>query len=270
MSGRYVGAVVKRREDPRLLTGLGQFVDDIPVAGALHAAVVRSTHAHARLVRVDLERARRHPGVVAALAFADLAAVLAPLPSAGLPPAALSARVQFHMRTATQYPLAAGRVRYAGEPVALVVAETPAAAQDALALTVSSYDPLPAVADVERALEADAPLIHPEWDDNVAVSFAVRVGDPERILAEAPVRVRATLRVPRSAGMPLEPRGVLAVPDRRNGGLTVWASTQVPHLLQRALAELLGLPAHKVRVLAPDVGGGFGTKCSVYQIGRAH
>jgi carbon-monoxide dehydrogenase large subunit len=118
--------------------------------------------------------------------------------------------------------------------------------------------------DVERGLGKDAPLIHPDWDDNVAVSFAVRVGDPDRAFADAAVRVRLTLRVPRSAGMPLEPRGVLAVPDRRDGGLTVWASTQMPHLLQRTLTDVLRLPAHKVRVVAPDVGGGFGTKCSVY------
>jgi aerobic carbon-monoxide dehydrogenase large subunit len=264
MSGRYVGAVVRRREDPRLLTGRGQYVDDIPVAGVLHAALVRSTHAHARLVRVELGRARRHPGVVAAFAFADLAAELAPLPSAGTPPAALAARVRFQLRTAPQYPLAATRVRYAGEPVAVLVGEDPAAAQDALPLVEVAYEPLPAVMNVERGLEEDAPLIHPDWDDNVAVKFTVRAGEPEQAFADAPVRVRLTLRVPRSAGMPLEPRGVLAVPERRDGGVTVWASTQVPHLLQRALADVLGLPAHRVRVVAPDVGGGFGTKCSVY------
>jgi carbon-monoxide dehydrogenase large subunit len=264
MSGRYVGAVVRRREDARLLTGRGQYVDDIPDAGVLHAVVVRSTHAHARLRRVDLERARRHPGVVAAFASSDLTDMLAPLPSAGLPPAALAAGVRFHLRTAPQYPLASARVRYAGEPVGFIAAADAAAAQDALALVDVAYEPLPLVMDVERGLETAAPLIHPDWDDNVAVRFTVRVGDPDQAFAGAPVRVPLTLRVPRSAGMPLEPRGVLAVPDRRDGGLTVWASTQVPHLLQRALADMLRLPAHKVRVVAPDVGGGFGTKCSIY------
>ena len=264
MSGRYVGAIVRRREDPRLLTGGGQYVDDIPAAGCLYAAVVRATHAHARLARVDLERARRHPSVVACFAFADLSDALVPLPAAGLAPPALEAHVRFHVRSAAQFPLAATHVRYAGEPVAVLVAEGRAAAEDAAALIDVRYDPLPPVMDVARGLEAGAPRIHPDWDDNVAVSFALRVGDPEAAFAGAAVRVRATFHVPRSAGMPLEPRGVLAVPDRRDGGLTVWASTQVPHLLQRALTGALRLPAHRIRVVAPDVGGGFGTKCSVY------
>ena len=264
MSGRYVGAIVRRREDPRLLTGRGQYVDDIAAPGCLHAIVLRSPHAHARLAGVRCERARRHPGVVACFVFADFAGALRPLPSAGLPPPALEARVRFRMRAASQLPLAATHVRYVGEPVAVLVAETRAAAEDALALVEAAYEPLPALADVTAALAAGAPLIHPDWGDNVAVQFTMRVGDPDRIFADAPVRVRAAFHVPRSAGMPLEPRGVLAVPDRRDGGITVWASTQVPHLLQRPLAESLGLPAHKVRVVAPDVGGGFGTKCSVY------
>ena len=264
MSGRYVGAAVRRREDPRLLTGRAQYVDDIPVARCAHAVIVRSTHAHARLVRVHLERARRDPSVVACFAFADLADVLGPLPSAGLPPPALEARVRFQTRTAPQLPLAADRVRYAGEPVAVVVAESRAAAEDARELVDVEYDPLPVVVDAERALEAGTPLIHPAWGDNVAVAFSVRVGDPDRAFAEAPVRVGATFRVPRSAGIPLEPRGILAVPGPEDGGVAIWASTQVPHLLQRALAERLRVAAHRVRVVAPDVGGGFGTKCSVY------
>ena len=264
MSTRYVGAAVRRREDPRLVTGGGQYVDDIAAAGCLYAGVARSTHAHARLVRVDLDRARRHPPVVACFAFADLANDLVPLPSAGLAPPALDARVHFQIRNTRQFALAADRVRYAGEPIAVVVADGRAAAEDGLALVEAAYEPLPPVTDVVAGLTAAAPVIHPDWGDNVAVAFALRVGEPDRAFADAPVRVRATLRVPRSAGMPIEPRGVLAVPDRRDGGLTVWSSTQVPHLLQRALSEALRLPAHKIRVVAPDVGGGFGTKCSVY------
>ncbi len=261
---RYVGATVRRREDPRLLAGRGQYVDDIPIEGCLYAAIVRSPHAHARLVSIDLERARCHPSVAGCFAFADLSEVLVPLPSAGLPPPALEARVRFHMRTAAQFPLAATHVRYVGEPVAVLLADNRAAAEDALALIDVVYDPLPAVTSVQRGLEAGAPLVHPGWGDNLAVSFAMRVGDPDGAFAGAPVRLRSTFGVPRSAGMPLEPRGVLAVPDRGDAGMTVWASTQVPHLLQRALTDALRLPAHKVRVVAPDVGGGFGTKCSVY------
>ena len=264
MSTRYVGAAVRRREDPRLVTGGGQYVDDMTPAGCLYAAVARSPHAHARLVRIDLERARRHPSVVAALASADLANDLAPLPSAGVAPPALDARIHFQIRNAPQFALASDRVRYAGEPIAVVVAVGRAEAEDALALVGGAYEPLPPVTDVVAGLAAGAPVIHPDWGDNVAVSFTMRVGDPDHAFADAPVRVRATLRVPRSAGMPIEPRGVLAVPDRRDGGITVWSSTQVPHILQRALAGALRLPAHTLRVIAPDVGGGFGTKCSVY------
>ncbi|HKX17953.1 MAG TPA: xanthine dehydrogenase family protein molybdopterin-binding subunit [bacterium] len=264
MSTRYVGAAVRRREDPRLVSGGGQYVDDMTPAGCLYATVARSTHAHARLIRVDLDRARRHPSVAAALAFADLAKELAPLPSAGVAPPALDARIHFQVRNAPQFPLASDRVRYAGEPIAVVVAGGRAEAEDALALVDTVYEPLPPVTDVVAGLAAGAPVIHPDWGDNVAVRFTMRVGDPDRAFADAPVRVRAALRVPRSAGMPIEPRGVLAVPDLRDGGITVWSSTQVPHILQRALAAALRRPAHKTRVIAPDVGGGFGTKCSVY------
>ena len=264
MGGRYVGAEVKRVEDPRLLTGRGRYVDDLHPAGCLHLAVVRSQHAHARVPAVDLSGARALPGVVAALAHADLADRLRPLPLAGTPPASLQARVGFQVRLADQYPLARDRVRYAGEPVALVVADSRYLAEDALERVRVGYEPLPAVADAEAGLRPGAPRLHEGWEDNVAVAFRHAIGDPAGAFASAPVVIRERLRVQRYGGMPLEPRAVLAEPDPRTGGLTVWASTQVPHLLHRALLDPLGLPAHLVRVVAPDVGGGFGTKCSVY------
>ncbi len=263
MSTRYVGAAVPRREDRRLLAG-GRFVDDLRVDGCLHAVLFRSTQAHARLRAVDLTRARAHPAVVACYAAADLAGSLRPLPAVGMPPAPLAARVDFHLRTAHQPSLASGKVRYVGEPVAAVVATRRDAAEDALASIHADYDPLPPVVDVEQGLRAGAPRIHDEWADNVAVAFAVTVGDPAQAFRDAPVRLRERFKVPRSTGLPMEPRGILADPDPLGGGVTVWASTQVPHLLQRALTEALGLPARRVRVAAPDVGGGFGTKCSVY------
>jgi carbon-monoxide dehydrogenase large subunit len=264
VGGKLVGAEVRRVEDPRLLTGQGRYVDDLHPAGCLHAAVLRSPHAHARLRAVDGAAARGAPGVVAVVAFADLADRLRPLPVAGTPPPALQARVGFQVRTADQYPLARDRVRYVGEPVAVVVAESRYAAEDALDLLRVEYDPLPAVVDAEAGLAAGAPLVHEAWGDNVAVAFRHAIGDVDAAFAAAPVVVRERLRVQRYGGMPLETRGVLAEPDPRAGVLTVWASTQVPHLLQRALLDALGLPAHRVRVVAPDVGGGFGTKCSVY------
>lgn len=262
MQEQYVGAAILRREDRRLLTGGGQFVDDLRVAGCLHAVMVRSPHAHARMIAMRMDRARRHPAVVACFAFPDLADVLRPLPAAGTPPAPLHARVDFRVKTAPQFPLARGKVRYLGEPVAVLVAEDRYVAEDALGLLEVDYEPLAAVTHVEQAIRPGAPLVHEEWGDNICLAFTTGVGDPERVFAEAPVRLRERFTVPRSAGIPLEPRGVLAVPDPR--GITVWASTQVPHWLQRVLAETLGLPMHQIRCVTPDVGGGFGTKCSIY------
>jgi carbon-monoxide dehydrogenase large subunit len=264
VGGKHVGAVVRRREDPRLLTGAGLYVDDFKVVGCLHAAVLRSPHSHALIAAIRPAAAPHHPGVVGTFSFDDLADSMKPLPAAGTAPAPLEARVGFHLKSAPQLPLARGKVRYVGEPVAVVLAEDRYAAEDAAGLIEVAYEALPAVADVESGLRADAPLVHPEWGDNIAVAFRHAIGDVERAFAGAPVVVRERLRVHRYAGMPMEPRGVLAVPDPRGGGMTVWASTQVPHLLQRALMEALGLPAHRVRVIAPEVGGGFGTKCSIY------
>jgi carbon-monoxide dehydrogenase large subunit len=264
MGGRYVGAVVRRREDARLLTGRGAYVDDLRVPGVLHAAILRSPHAHARILGIRAGRARAHPSVVACLGHEDLAPALRPLPVAGVPPPALQARVGFRIKTAAQPPLARDKVRYVGEPVLVLVATDRYAAEDALELVEVDYDPLPAITDAEEGLAPGAPVLHEAWGDNVSVAFEARVGDPERALAGAGARVRARLRVPRYAGMPLEPRGVLAEPAARGEGLTVWASTQVPHWLQRTLAEALGLPARTLRIVAPEVGGGFGTKCSIY------
>jgi carbon-monoxide dehydrogenase large subunit len=201
--------------------------------------------------------------VAGAWAFEDFPGALKPLPISGLAPAPLQARVGFQVKTAAQYPLASGAARYAGEPVAVLLARDPYAAQDALDLARVSYDARPAVLDVEAGLRPDAPLVHDAWGDNVAVAFRHAVGDVDGAFRGAGVVVRERLRMHRSAGMPLEPRAVLAVPEPR-GGITVWASTQMPHLLQRTLVETLGWPAHQVRVVAPDVGGGFGTKCSIY------
>jgi carbon-monoxide dehydrogenase large subunit len=264
VSGRYVGALVRRREDPRLLAGQGRFVDDLRVAGCLHAAILRSPHAHARIGAIRTDAARGAPGVVACWTSADLEAASRPLPVAGVPPPPLQARVGFRLRTAPQLPLARGVVRYVGEPVAVVVATDRYAAEDALERIEVAYEPLPPVVDVEQGIAPGAPLVHPDWGDNVSVAFSVRVGDPDGALPRAPVRVRARIRVPRYAGIPLEPRGVLAEPWPRADGLTVWGSTQVPHWLQRTLGDALGLPVHRLRVVAPDVGGGFGTKCSIY------
>ena len=264
MGAKHVGAEVRRREDPRLLTGRARFVDDLRAPGCLHAAFLRSPHAHARIHGIRMDRARAHPAVVACFTHADLQPWLRPLPLAGAPPPPLQARVAFRLQTTVQHALVEEKARYVGEPVAVVVATDPYAAEDALDLIDVDYEPLPSIVDVEAGLARGAALLHEEWGDNVGVAFKVQIGDPDRAAAEAPVRVSARIRVPRSAGMPIEPRGLLAEPAARGDGLTVWASTQVPHWLQRTLSEMLDLPAHRMRVVAPDVGGGFGTKASIY------
>jgi carbon-monoxide dehydrogenase large subunit len=261
---RYVGAKVRRREDPRLMAGRSHYVDDLRPPGCLHATILRSPHAHARIRGLRLDGARAHPGVVGCFTYADLEDLLRPLPLAGSPPPPLQARVGFRMKTAVQLALATDRVRHVGEPIAVIVAIDPYIAQDALDLVDVDYEPLPAITDAEAGVRPGAALLHEEWGDNVGVAFDVRIGDAERALGGAPVRVRAHFRVPRYTGMPMETRGLLAEPTPRGDGLTVWASTQVPHWLQRTLSEAMGLPAHKLRVVAPEVGGGFGVKTTIY------
>ncbi len=265
MGARYFGAAVRRREDPRLLTGRGRYVNDIALGGMAHVALLRSPHAHARIRRLDTEAAGRLPGVLAVLTHADLGerARVPPL-DAEIAPPRLTSRIAFTVRHATPDLLCRDRVRYVGEPVAAVVADSRALAEDALDLIEADYAPLPAVVDPEAALTAEAPRVHPEWDDNVAVHFAHSIGDPDGAFGTADVVVRERFRIQRHVGMPLEPRGIVADPNGPAGSLTVWTSHQIPHFVQAALAAVLGLPAHRVRVTIPDVGGGFGTKALLY------
>jgi carbon-monoxide dehydrogenase large subunit len=253
--GRFVGAAVRRREDARLLTGRGRYVADLHPPGTAHAAFVRSPYAHARIVSVELSRARAAPGVLFAAAAADLGAILKPQP--------LFMGGQPGLRPVTPTPLASDRVRYAGEPVAVVVARDRYLAEDAAELARVEYEPLAAAVDPARALEPDAPLVHEALGSNLAAQWRVRVGDVEAAFSAAAHIVRDRLTISRAGGGFMEPRGLLAVPEP-TGKLTVWASTQSPHLLQRAIAELLGLPIHQLRVMAPEVGGGFGPKAGQY------
>jgi carbon-monoxide dehydrogenase large subunit len=264
MGAKYFGASVKRREDPRLLRGQGRFVDDIQLPGLLHAAFLRSPHAHARIRAIRTSAAARLPGVIRVFTFEDLARWMKPLPVFGSPPPGLAARVEFRLKHAAQYPLARDRVRYVGEAVAVVVAESPYVAADAVELIEVDYEPAPAVTDPRAGGEAGAPLVHPEWGDNVAVAFTHSVGDPAGAFRDAAVVVYERFKIQRYVGMPLEPRGVVASYDRRDESLTTWNSTQVVHFTQQAVAETLELPPHKVRVIAPEVGGGFGTKACGY------
>jgi aerobic carbon-monoxide dehydrogenase large subunit len=264
MGAKLFGASVPRREDPRLLRGEGRFVDDIKLPGMLHAAFVRSPHAHAVVRAIRTAAAAARPDVARVLTFTDLERWMKPLPLFGAIPPGLAARVDVSMKQIAQLAMARDRVRHVGEIVAMVVAESRALAEDAAELVEVDYDPLPVVVDMIAGAEAGAPLIHPEWGDNVALRFKTGFGDAAAALAAADVRVRERFHVQRYVGMPMETRGVLAQWDARDGSLTTWNGTQVVHFVQQGLVAALGLPANKIRVIAPDVGGGFGTKATGY------
>ena len=256
MTTRSVGARLPRTEDPRLLRGLGCFLDDVPLPGALHAACLRSPHAHARIRSIDVSRARAMPGVHLVATAADLGAMNQPGPLLIPHPALTEPR--------TQRPLADDEVRYVGEIVALVVADDRYLAEDAVEQIAVEYEPLPVVADLEGARAAGAPLVHADVPDNRAARFPQRVGDPDAELAAAPHVFRERLVIERSCGSPIEGRGVAAESDARTGALRVWSSTQAPLPIKNGLARLFGLPEFKVEVVAPDVGGGFGTKVMLF------
>jgi len=256
MTTRRIGARILRNEDPRLLRGLGCFVDDVHPPGILHAAVLRSTHAHARIVRIDATAARRAPGVHLVLTAAELGELNRPSPLL-IPHPTLS-----HPRT--QRPLAVDEVRYVGEVVAFVVADSRYVAEDAIALIEVEYEPLAVVTDLATALAPGAPRVHADVPDNRAARFRQTVGDADGVLARAHRVLRERLTIERSCGSPIEGRGVVAEWDARRGVLKVWDSTQAPLPIRSGLAGLFGLPEFSVEVVAPDVGGGFGTKIMLF------
>src|SRR3989454_9716504 len=256
MATRWFGAPVQRTEDPRLLRGKGNYVDDIDLPDMLHAAVLRSPHARARIVNIDSSAARELPGVHLVLTAVDLGDVLEPSPLL-VPHHALT-------QPRTQLPLALNEVHYVGEAVAFVVADSRYIAEDALDLIDVEYEPLPVVHSLEVASAKDALLVHADVPDNVAAHFIQSVGDPDGIFATAPHTIRETMNIERGAAMPMEGRGVLARWEAHEGTLTCWISTQGPIPLRNGLAAIFQLPEHKVRVVAPDVGGGFGTKIMLF------
>ncbi|HET8627913.1 MAG TPA: molybdopterin cofactor-binding domain-containing protein [Thermomicrobiales bacterium] len=254
-TGRYVGRSVRRVGDRRLVTGAGQYVDDVHLPGTLHAAFVRSPHGHALIRGVDASAALALPGVVAVYTGEDVARFLRPqVMQAELLPG----------RVLRRYPLAVERARYYGDAVAVVVAEDAYIARDAAALVAVDYEPLPAVVDAEAALAADAPRLYPEWDSNVAFRWERVGGDPDAAFAAAERVVEVRLVNQRVYAAFVEPRGIVAQYVPATGELTVWASTQVPHTLRTGISAATGLPEHHIRVIAPDVGGAFGAKGGVY------
>ena len=252
----YVGQSLKRREDERLLQGRGAYVADVQRPHMLHLAVVRSPHAHARIRAIDATAARACPGVVDVVAFDDVPALTRPIPMR------MSERGQ--MSRYLQRPLARDKVRYAGEPVAAVLADDRYRAEDALAHVHVTYDHLPAVVDAQMAGDAGAPLLFESEGTNVVATYSVACGDADRALREADVVLREAFDVQRHTAVPMETRGTLAEWDAGRGVLSLWGMTKVPHVNRRIMAEYVGLPEHRVHFLPTDVGGAFGVRGEVY------
>jgi carbon-monoxide dehydrogenase large subunit len=253
----YVGQSVLRREDPRLLRGEGLFVADVRMPGMAHVAFLRSPYAHARVVQIDVSDALERPGVLAAVTFADLGQDVAKIPML-VPHRALTSQMP--------YPLAGDRALYVGEAVAAVVAENAYQAEDALEAIRVEYEDLEPVVDAEAALQPGAPVVHPGMDSNLAAAITHSVGDVNAAFRDADVTVGFDFRFGRLSGQPMETRGVVAAWERTKVGhrVTVWDSTQSPHMVRRVLADLIGMPQQAIRVIAPDVGGGFGIKNRFY------
>jgi aerobic carbon-monoxide dehydrogenase large subunit len=261
----YLGRPLLRREDRRLLTGRGQFVADLELPRMLHAAFVRSPLAHARIRSIDLSAASSAPGVALALSGTDLVRELPPLSDTQLSvPSKWASRVDHEFHNPQQPGLAHDKVRHVGEAVAVIVAESRYAAEDAADLVRLDLDPLPAVVSAEVALAPDAPLIHEHLHTNLFGRFSIAKGDPAAVMARAPHRLQRRVYHHRYAAMPMECRGVAALHDPRTDSITIWSATQVVHWVRREVAAILGLPEARVRCLALDVGGGFGLKGHVY------
>ena len=262
---RHMGRSIPMREAEPLLRGQGTYVGDLRFAGMLHAAVLRSPHAHARIRGIDASAALSMPGVVRVLTGADVRDAVAPFPPSFEfhPPPWLNA-IKPVLKGPRARVLALDKVRYVGEPVAMVVAEDRYRAEDALDGIAVEYEELPPVVDPEAALAPDAVRIHDDADDNVVFHFSIAKGDVDRALADAPHRIEERLHHRRHGGIPMEGRGVVAMAEVKPRRLTVWSSTQVPHSVRRQIASQLGLAEETIRVVAPHVGGGFGPKVVVY------
>ncbi|HET8576958.1 MAG TPA: xanthine dehydrogenase family protein molybdopterin-binding subunit [Methylomirabilota bacterium] len=257
MTHRHVGTSQKRLEDPRLLTGRGKYVDDLTLPRMVHVAFVRSSHAHATVRALHLDAARRAPGVVAVMTGEEAARRCKPYRG-----------ILLHykgMKTGAMLPLAVDRVRCVGEPVVAIAAVTRAEAEDAAGLVAVDYEPLPAALSPEQSLSPETLPIHAELGDNIIYETRLAGGDAAAVMAGAARLFQRTFTTGRHTGVPIEPRGLVAEFDPSTRALSVWISTQVPHMMQAILADLFDLPEHRVRVIAPDVGGSFGIKIHIYQ-----
>ncbi len=250
----YVGRSLRRKEDPRLITGQATYIDDVVLPGTLHVALVRSPEAHARIVSIDASAALAREGVHAVLTGEDLD-LQAPLPMAWVPPGV-------QVNTPEHWPLARGEVNHVGDPVAAVFAQDKYLAVDAAEDVLVEYESLPVVVDPEAALAEGSALVHEALGTNRSHEWSLGGGDVDAALAEAEVVVERRIVNHRTAGAAIEPRGVVA--EYRGGALTMWSSTQVPHFVRLFMSLMLGLSEERVRIIAPEVGGGFGSKLQVY------
>jgi carbon-monoxide dehydrogenase large subunit len=251
---RYVGRPMKRREDPRFITGTGKYIDDFHIPGTLHVAFVRSTEAHAAITSIDTSEALAHPGVVGVYTAGDLG-FEGGIPMVWAPPGV-------EINTPDHMPLKSGEVKCVGDPVAVVVCADKYGAIDAAEKVIVEYDPKPTVVDPEAALEDGADLVWEQFGTNKTHEWAVSGGDIEAALAEADVVLEKPIANHRTAGAAIETRGAIA--DPRGEGITLHSATQIPHITRFILSGVLGMSEHDLRVVAPDVGGGFGSKLNTY------
>lgn len=258
---KYIGKRVQRNEDPRLLTGQALFVDDVDIPGMLHAAFLRSDYAHARLKSIDVSAARERSGVVAVYTAEDMGEDWKPGPPLVSPPPTVK-DILFHSRT--QVPLVKDKVRYAGEPIAVVIAESRYVAEDAVEDIIVELEPLEAVWDLEKALQPESVLVHDDLKSNLAAQMVQVKGDYGKIREEADLIIKRRFVIDRGAAAAMENRGIVADWDAKSQRLTVWDTTQAPIPIRNGLALRLGLSEHQVRVIAPFVGGGFGPKMMMF------
>ncbi len=251
---KYVGQRVKRTEDPRLIQGIGHYVDDIKLPDTLHVAFLRSMYAHAKIKSIDTSEASHAPGVVAVYTGKDVASKVGPVPCAAALP---------DLKVPDYRVLATDQVVFVGQPIAVVVATDRYAARDAIDLIMIDYEELPAVVDVEKAAKG-GPLVYEEYGDNIAYKLTAGEGDIEAALKSSDRVVTQRIVHQRLAPIAMEGRGVLARYYPGEQELTIWSSTQIPHLLRTQLAIMIGMPENKLRVITPEVGGGFGSKLNVY------
>ena len=257
MTTRSFGSGIRRREDPRLITGRAPYTDDIKLPGMVHAAILRSPHAHANIRSIDTSGAASQPGVVAVYTGADTDGVLAGMPCAWLIPGS-------DLKTPEHPAIAKDRVRYVGDAVAVVVAETRYQAEDALEHIDVDYEPLGVVINPKAAAQAGAPQLHDDVENNIAFTWAVAGGDTDAAFAAADVTVSDTITLPRLIANPMEPRSAIASYMSAMGELTLWSTSQNPHIARFLTSVVTGVPEHKIRVIAPEVGGGFGSKIPYY------